>query len=177
VKEENYFVNGSGTSQPQGYLGNATTAAGADVTAGAATLGINPILDTIGTLNRSYYINAKWLVNRQEFNRLLKKQVASSQYQTYVTWDANGQARLLGYPVEFSAEMPVYVASPAVQGAWLFGDFASFAVIGDRGDSNIKIKVLDQVSALNGQTVILGYRRVDQRIILQEAVVQLNTNG
>lgn len=59
----------------------------------------------------------------------------------------------------------------------MFGDFKSFAVIGDRGDSNIRVKVLDQVSALNGQTVILGYRRVDQRILLAEAVVQLNTNG
>jgi HK97 family phage major capsid protein len=79
--------------------------------------------------------------------------------------------------MEFSAEIPLYVASPATNGAVLFGDFASFAVIGDRGDSNIKIKVLDQVAALNGQTVIVGYRRVDQRVVLQEAVYQLNLNG
>jgi HK97 family phage major capsid protein len=177
VKEENYFVNGTGSGQPQGYLGNGTTAVGADVTAGAATLGINPILDTVSTLNRAYYNNAKWLVNRQEFNRLLKKQIALSQYQTFVTFDPDGTARLLGYEVEFSAEMPVFNASPAVNGAWLFGDFNAFAVIGDRGDSNIRVKVLDQVAALNGQTVILGYRRVDQHILLAEAVVQLNTNG
>ena len=177
AKEENYFVNGSGSSQPQGYLTNATTATGVDVTAGAATLAVNPLLDTMSTLNRAYYSKAKWLVNRQEFNRLLKKQLAANQVQTFVTWDADGQARCFGYPVEFSAEMSVYVASPSTQGNWLFGDFASFAVIGDRGDSNIKIKVLDQVAALNGQTVILGYRRVDQRIVLQEAVVQLNTTG
>jgi HK97 family phage major capsid protein len=177
VKEEYYFVNGSGTSQPQGYLGNATTATGADITAGAATLAVNPLLDTLSSLNRAYYSNAKWLVNRQEFNRILKKQLAANQVQTFVTWDANGDARLFGYPVEFSAEMGVYVASPSAQGNWLFGDFNSFAVIGDRGDSNIKIKVLDQVAALNGQTVILGYRRVDQRIVLQEAVVQFNTTG
>jgi hypothetical protein len=79
---------------------------------------------------------------------------------------------LLGYPVLHSYEMPVYTASPSTQGAWLFGDFNSFATIGDRGDSNIKIKVLDQVAALNGQTVILGYRRTDQRVVLQEAVLQ-----
>jgi hypothetical protein len=28
-----------------------------------------------------------------------------------------------------------------------------------------------------GQTVVYGYRRTDQRIILAEAVVQLNTNA
>jgi HK97 family phage major capsid protein len=177
VKEENYFVNGSGTGQPQGYLGNGTTAVGADVTTGAATLNINPLLDTVSTLNRAYYGKAKWLVNRQEFNRLLKKQIAASQYQTFVTFDPNGDARLFGYPVAFSAEVPVYSASPSTQGAWLFGSFSDFAVIGDRGDSNIRVKVLDQIAALNGQTVVLGYRRVDQRILLAEAVVQLNTSA
>ena len=177
VKEENLFVNGTGTGQPQGYLGNGTTATGASITAGAATLGINPIIDTMGSLNRAYYNNASWLVNRQEFNRLLKSQISANQFQTFVTFDPNGAARLFGYNVAFSAEVPVFVASPATTGAWLFGDFKSFATIGDRGDSNIRIKVLDQVAALNGQTVVLGYRRTDQRILLAEAVVQLNTNG
>jgi HK97 family phage major capsid protein len=177
VKEENYFVNGSGTNQPQGYLGNGTAAVGGAITTGAGALSINNIIDTMGTLNRAYYANAKWLVNRQEFNRLLKVQVASSQYQTFVTFDPSGGARLFGYEVAFSAELPIYVASPSTQGAWQFGDFKSFATIGDRGDSNIRIKVLDQVAALNGQTVILGYRRVDQRILLAEAVVQLNTSS
>lgn len=177
VEEEYLFVNGSGSSQPQGYLGNATTATGASITAGAATLGVNPILDTLGSLNAAYYDNASWLVNRQEAIRLYKAQVAASQFQTYFTFDPDGSWRLLGYPMYFSAEMPVYTASPSVQGAWLFGDFNAFAVIGDRGDSNIRVKVLDQVAALNGQTVLLGYRRTDQRVILQEAVMQLNTSA
>jgi HK97 family phage major capsid protein len=177
VKEENLFVNGSGSSQPEGYLGNGTTATGASITSGAATLGINPIIDTMGSLNRAWYNDASWLVNRQEFNRLLKSQIAANQFQTFVTFEPNGNARLFGYPVAFSAEMPVYVASPATSGAWMFGSFKAFATIGDRDDSNIRIKVLDQVAALNGQTVILGYRRTDQRILLAQAAVQLNTNG
>jgi len=177
TEEEYLFINGSGSSQPQGYLGNATTATGASITAGAATLSIDAILDTVGSLNHAYYANASWLVNRQEAIRLYKAQVANNQFQTYFTFDADGSWRLLGYPMAFSSEMPVYVASPEANGAWLFGDFASFAVIGDRGDSNIRIKVLDQVAALNGQTVILGYRRTDQRVVLAEAVVELQTNG
>lgn len=177
VAEETAFISGSGTGQPQGYLGNATTAVGATITAGAGALSINNILDTMGTLNRAYYNNATWLVNRQEAVRLFKAQLAANQYQTFFTFDTDGAWRLLGFPMEFSAALPVYNGSPVTNGAWLFGDFASFAVIGDRGDSSIKIKVLDQVAALNGQTVILGYRRVDQRVILQEAVIQLNTNA
>jgi HK97 family phage major capsid protein len=177
VEEEYLFVNGTGSSQPQGYLGNGTTATGASITAGAATLGINPIIDTMGSLNAAYYNNASWLVNRAEFNRLLKSQIAANQFQTFVTFEPTGKARLFGYPVAFSAEMPTYISSPSTNGGWLFGDFNAFAVIGDRGDSNIRVKVLDQVAALNGQTVILGYRRTDQRVVLAEAVVQLNTNG
>jgi HK97 family phage major capsid protein len=177
VEEEYLFINGTGSSQPLGYLSNATTATGASITSGAASLGINPILDTLGSLNRAYYGNAKWLVNRQEAIRLYKSQVAASQYQTYFQFDPDGTWRLLGFPMEFSAEMPTYVASPSTEGSWLFGDFNAFAVIGDRGDSNIRVKILDQVAALNGQTVILGYRRTDQRVVLQEAVVQFNTTG
>lgn len=177
VKEENYFVSGSGSGQPQGYLGNGLTATGSTITSGAGTLNTSNLLDTMSTLNRAYYANASWLVNRQEFNRVLKAQIASSQFQTFVTFEPNGNARLFGYPVVFSAEMGVFVASPATSGNWLFGDFKSYAVIGDRGDSNIRVKVLDQVAALNGQTVVLGYRRVDQRIRISEAVVQFNTNA
>jgi len=178
TEEEYLFINGTGSGQPQGYLGNATTATGASITAGAAALGINPILDTLGSLNRAYYANAKWLVNRQEALRLFKAQVAASQFQTYITFTGkSGGMQLLGFDVEFSYEMPVYSASPSVNGQWLFGDFNAFAVIGDRGDSNIRIKVLDQVAALNGQTVILGYRRTDQRIVLTEAVVNLQTTS
>lgn len=177
TEEEYLFVNGSGSSQAQGYLGNFTTATGASITAGAATLGINPIIDTMGSLLKNYYANASWLVARPEFNRLLKAQIAASQFQTFIQFDPSGQARLFGYPVAFSYQMPTYAASPAVEGAWLFGDFRAGAVIGDRGDSNIRIKVLDQVAAQAGATVILGYRRTDQRVVLQEACVELLTNG
>jgi len=180
AEEENLFINGTGSSQPQGYLGNASTPTGSNITAGVGSIasgGIKPILETVASLNPNYYPNASFLVHRQEFVRLQEAQLATSQFQTYVTWDANGNARLLGHPVFFSYEMPVYTASPSTDGAWLFGDFRAFATIGDRGDSNIRIKVLDQVAALNGQTVILGYRRTDQRIVLAEAVMELQTDG
>ena len=167
----------TGTGQPQGYLGNGATAIGQSITAGAAAVGIDPIIDTMGSLLKAYYKRAKWLVNRQEFNRLLKAQIAANQFQTFVTFDPAGNARLFGYEVGFSGNMPVFSPSPATNGVWMFGDFGSFAVIGDRGDSNIRIKVLDQIQALQAQTVILGFRRTDQRILVGQAVVELQTNS
>jgi HK97 family phage major capsid protein len=117
------------------------------------------------------------LVNRQEFNRLMEAQLAANQYQTYMTFDSKGGATLLGWPVKFSAEMPVYSTSPSTTGAWLFGSFEDFAIIGDRGGSNLHLKVDPYTGTLSGVTYIVGYRRTDQRVLLTEACVQLNTNG
>lgn len=168
--EEEKFVNGSGTGEPLGYLNGATAFA-------TEALTIDNILDLTGALKQAYYSNASFLLNRQELIRLYKAQIAANQYQTYITYDPNGQCRLLGFPVNFSSAMPVYVASPATTGAVLFGNFGAGWVIGDRGDNNIRIKVLDQVAALNGQTIFLGYRRTDQRCTLQETVQLLTTNA
>lgn len=152
--EENKFINGSGSGEPLGYLNGATSA-------NSASLSIDAVLDLTGDLRQAYYANASFLMHRQTLIALVKAQIAADQFQTFVTWDPSGQARLLGYPVAFSSDMPVYSASPAVSGAIAFGDFKAGWVIGDRGGSAIRAKVLDQVAALNGQTVILGYRRTD----------------
>lgn len=168
--EENVFINGTGSSQPLGYLNGATTFA-------TEALSINNVLDLVASLKHAYYPNATFLFNRAEFHRLYKAQIAASQFQTYITYDANGDARLLGFPVAFSSQMPTYLASPSTSGAVLFGDFSAGWVIGDRGGSAIRAKVLDQVAALNGQTVVIGYRRTDQRCVIQEAVQLLNTSS
>jgi HK97 family phage major capsid protein len=161
--EENKFINGSGTGEPLGYLNGVTAA-------NTAALSTNAVLDLTGYLKQAYYSNASFLMSRQTLIALIKAQVAASQFQTFVTWEANGTARLFGYPVQFSSQMPTYQASPGVNGCILFGDFKAGWVIGDRGGSSIRAKVLDQVSALNGVTVILAYRRTDQRVRIAEAV-------
>ena len=168
--EENVFINGTGTGQPLGYLNGAATA-------NSAALGINSILDLTGDLKQAYYSNASFLMNRQVLIALVKSQIAANQFQNFVTWDDDGSARLLGYPVLFSSAMPTFAASPSTSGAVLFGDFAAGWVIGDRGGSGIQAKVLDQVSAVNGVTIILGYHRTDQRCRIQEAVQLMTVTG
>jgi HK97 family phage major capsid protein len=168
--EENKFINGSGTGEPLGYMNGATAA-------NSASLSINAVLDLTGDLKQAYYSNASFLAHRQTIIALYKAQIAASQFQQFITYDDQGNCRLLGFPVEFSSQMPVYAASPSVSGALLFGDFAAGWVIGDRGGSDIRAKVLDQVAALNGQTVILGYRRTDQRCRIAEAVQAMTITG
>ena len=168
--EESKFINGSGTGEPLGYLNGATAA-------NSAALSINAILDLTAALKQAYYSNASFLMSRSSLIAILKNQIATSQFQTFVTWEAGGAARLFGYPVQFSSQMPTYCASPATNGAILFGDFSQGWVIGDRGTHEISAKVLDQVAALNGQTIILGYRRTDQRCIIQEATQLMTVTG
>jgi HK97 family phage major capsid protein len=168
--EENKFVNGSGSGEPMGIL-NGCTAAFETV-----ALSINAVLDLTGQLNSNYYDNASFLMNRKTGITLKKAQLASNQYQNFFS-SVNGQDYLLGYPIVYSAAMPVYSASPSVTGAIAFGDFRTCATIGDRGGSAVSIKVLDQISALDGVIQVLGYRRTDQRVRVAEAVVQLAING
>lgn len=168
--EEDKFVNGSGTGEPLGYINGATAAT-------SAALSIDAVLDLTGDLRQAYYANASFLAHRQTIIALYKAQIAASQFQQFITYDNEGNCRLLGFPVFFSSQMPVYSASPSVSGKLLFGDFKAGWVIGDRGGSEIRAKILDQVAALNGQTVILGYRRTDQRCRIQEAVQSMTITG
>jgi HK97 family phage major capsid protein len=81
----------------------------------------------------------------------------------------NGQDYLLGYPVEFSDSMPAHDAA-AGQKPIVFGDFKAGYVIGDRGGSGIRVKVLDQPKAAEGITQLLAYRRTDGRVRRSEAL-------
>jgi HK97 family phage major capsid protein len=168
--EESVFVNGSGSGEPEGYLTGATAFE-------TVALSSDSILDLIASVRKDYFAGSSFLLSRSEFHRLYKAQIAADQFQQFVTYDANGAAKLLGFPVFFSSEMPTYVASPSTNGAVLFGNFRAGFCLGDRGDSSIHVKILDQVSAVNGQTVYVCWRRSDQRCVLAEAVSLLTTNG
>jgi HK97 family phage major capsid protein len=171
AKEEDAFVNGvGGPTAPTGYLTAATSS-------GSSALSIDALLDFSSTLRQAYYAGAKWCANRQTIVQLVKAQLAANQYQRFVEYDAKGGCSILGWPCEFSSAMPVYAASPLVDGAILFGDFATGYTLGDRGTSDIRVKMLDQVAALNGQVVLLAYRRSSQVCRIAEAVRVLTITG
>ncbi len=164
--EENLYVNGNGSGQAQGLVGNV----GAGVTEEPDTNGnlvsINATLDVMGTLNAVYHKNASWLMSRPTSIGIRKAQVESNLFNP--VWQRVGQQDFLhGYPVYYSASMPAAArgASPV-----LFGDFKRGYIIGDRGGSGINVKVLDQPKALQGEIVLLAYRRTDGRVRRSEAI-------
>jgi len=167
IYEESKYIGGSGTGEPQGLIGNT----GAGVTAATADssgnlLSIDSTFDVMGLLKSPYHPNASWLMQRATAVELRKAQKQSNLFEPVFVRVGN-QDFLHGYPVVYSSTMPAIAASATPV---LFGDFKQGYVIGDRGGSGINVKVLDQVQALQGQIVLLAYRRSDGRVRRSEAI-------
>jgi len=129
-------------------------------------LSIDSTFDVMGLLKSPYHPNASWLMQRATAVELRKAQKQSNLFEPVFVRVGN-QDFLHGYPVVYSSTMPAIAASATPV---LFGDFKQGYVIGDRGGSGINVKVLDQVQALQGQIVLLAYRRSDGRVRRSEAI-------
>jgi HK97 family phage major capsid protein len=168
ILKEAWFVNGSGSGQAQGLIGNT----GAGVTGVAAVSGSygNPLLDATfdvqGDLNAIYHPNAKFLMARSTSIVMRKAQKQANLFEPVFT-RINGTDYLHGYEVVYSTSMPaVGAASTPV----LFGDFKAGYLIGHRGGSGINVKILDQPKAIQGLLTVLGYQRLDGRVRRSEAI-------
>ena len=166
--EENLYVNGTGTGQAQGLVGN-TGAGVTGVLVGSdnyASELLTATFDVQSALKTAYHENAGWLMSRATATVIKKQQSVSNLFRPVWTRE-NGKDFLHGYPVTFSTAMPAIAASAT---PILFGDFATGYVIGDRGGSGINIKILDQPKAVEGILQLLAYRRTDGRVRRSEAI-------
>jgi HK97 family phage major capsid protein len=169
--EENLYINGTGTGQAQGLVGNCGAGVMEEPDSSGNLVSISGTLDILAKLNAVYHPNASWLMNRATSIIIRKAQTESNLFFPAFSRDASGQDRLHGYPVQYSANMPTAArgSSPI-----LFGDFKRGYVIGDRGGSGINVKVLDQPLATQGQIILLAYRRTDGRVRRSEAIQSYN---
>jgi HK97 family phage major capsid protein len=168
--EENLYINGTGSGQAQGLIGNVGTGITDEPDANGNLVSINATLDVMAALNAVYWPTSSWLMARATSTIIRKAQMQSNLFFPAFT-SVNGQDYLHGRPVEYSAAMPV-----AARGSCpvLFGDFKRGYIIGDRGGSGINVKVLDQPLATQGIIVLLAYRRTDGRVRRSEAIQALN---
>jgi HK97 family phage major capsid protein len=168
--EEGFYVNGTGTGEPQGLIGNVGAGVTEEADSNGNLVSISGTLDLIGSLNEVYHKGASWLMSRATSIIIRKAQVGQNLFEPVWTRE-NGVDYLHGYPVAFSASMPA-----AAHGACpvLFGDFKRGYLIGDRGGSGINVKVLDQPKAAQGLITLLAYRRTDGRVRRSEAIQAYN---
>jgi HK97 family phage major capsid protein len=166
--EENLYINGTGSGQAQGIIGNVGTGFGPqEPDSNGNLVSIAGLLNLVGTLNSVYHPGASFLMQRATSIIIRKAQMESNLFYPAFTRDADGTDRLFGYPVKYATDMPAATRGniPVV-----FGDFKRGYLIGDRGGSGINVKVLDQVQAQNGLLVLLAYRRTDGRVRRSEAL-------
>jgi HK97 family phage major capsid protein len=171
IKEDGYFVTGTGTGQPQGLVGNVGTGTGSAYAVEDTGAYLLDATDEVqSTLRGSYFGNAGWLMNRATGVAVKKAQRQANLFAPVWTRE-NGRDYLHGFPVTYSQNMPnIPTATTAGVTPMLFGSFPDGYVIGDRGGSGTFVKILDQPLALNGQTVLLAYKRVDGRVRSAEAI-------
>lgn len=162
--EESQFINGTGTGEPQGLIGNTGTGVTGVANTGSDLL--DATYDVQASLNAAYHGGASFLMARSTGVALRKAQKQANLFEPVFT-RSNGQDYLHGYPVNYSASMPTMAASATPV---LFGDFNAGYIIGDRGGAGISIKFLDQIKAVSGQLVLLAYRRTDGRVRRSEAI-------
>lgn len=162
--EESQFINGTGSGEPQGLIGN--TGAGVTGVANTGSDLLDSTYDVQASLNAAYHGNASFLMARSTGVALRKAQKQANLFEPVFT-RSGGQDYLHGYPVNYSASMPTMAASATPV---LFGDFNAGYIIGDRGGAGISIKFLDQIRAVSGQLVLLAYRRTDGRVRRSEAI-------
>src|ERR1700677_862977 len=153
--EENLYVNGTGSGEAQGLVGNVGAGVFEEPDANGNLVSISGTLDLVGTLNELYHPGASWLMSRVTSIIIRKAQVQANLFEP--VWTRVGKQNYLhGYPVEFTSYMPTAARGSA---PIIFGDFKRGYVIGDRGGSGINVKVLDQPAATQGQIILLAYRR------------------
>lgn len=165
--EENLYVNGSGSGQAQGLIGNVGAGYGPqELDSNNNAFTVTGVLNTIGTLNEVYHANASWLMARPTSVVIRKAQAQANLFFPALT-SVGGQDYLFGYPVNYSAYVP---SASRGNTCALFGDFKRGYIIGDRGGSGINVKVLDQPLASQGLIQLLAYRRTDGRVRRSEAI-------
>jgi HK97 family phage major capsid protein len=171
IAEDGFFVTVTGTGQPQGLIGNTGTGTASPyLVEGTGSYLLNATDDILGTLKGSYFPNAAWLMSRATAVAIRKAQRQANLFAASWTREG-GRDYLHGFPVSYSAAMPaIPTATSAGVVPILFGSFQDGYVIGDRGGAGTFVKILDQVLATAGQTILLGYKRVDGRVRRSEAI-------
>jgi len=140
------FVSGDGIDKPKGYLTYDSATNGTEVWGqfGHITTGVdgdfaaaNPadaVVDLVYALGAQYRANATFVMNSKTAGAVRKMKDADGRFLWSDGLAAGEPARLMGYPVLISEDMPdIATWAPAIA----FGDFGSGYTIAERPDLRI----------------------------------------
>lgn len=153
------FATGTGVGQPQGIVNGASTV----MSTGAFSA--DNIIKIYHALPYAYRQKAVWLANDAVIQIIRSLKETTNQYLWQPGLQAGQPDMLLGRPVYTLNTMTDSTASGSK--CLVFGDLSYFWIV-DFGAQ--AVRRLDELYAANGQVGFRAYRRVDSRVMLDEAV-------
>ena len=155
AKEEDAFLNGTGTGEPLGLIPTLAADSDATITTAGASVAADDIINLCYSLARPYRKNACWLMSDSTLAAIRKLKDDTKNFLWQAGLSAAEPSTLLGYPVYTSGFMPTTASGKIPV---LFGDFSKF-IIGQRGE--MIFKPLRELHALQDLTSFLLIERVD----------------
>lgn len=168
-KEETYWANGAGTTEPYGLTESAT--AGTDTAANSA-IAANDVVNWYYDCPQAYRGRASWIFADATIARIRKitNAVTTSGALNYV-WvpGLGGQPdTLMGRPIYASAGMPAFAAGATVG---VFGDISEYRIV----EFGNPMMIRDPYTvATYGQVRFVGHRLIDAALPVAEAIIACN---
>jgi len=162
LQEDNELINGDGTGtygseagllNQLGAAGKTTQGAG---DTGWSTLLVGDFHTAVGLLPEKYHYAASWLMRRNFYSTIIEPLKFAAGGNTAVDLENGTRPSFLGYPINFSDQMPVDAAAGC---ASLFGSFQDSVIIGDR--SMLTISSSEDFAFDEDVTTVKGTDRYD----------------
>tara|TARA_X000001382_G_scaffold119061_1_gene99592 strand:- start:192 stop:1403 length:1212 start_codon:yes stop_codon:yes gene_type:complete len=160
------FVSGNGVGKPLGFTDSTAGVASTNSGSGSA-LTANGILDLVYAIKSDYLGNARFVMNRTTFAKLLQLEDGEGQKIFHVGLNlVNGApSTIAGHPYTLATDMPDIGGSAK---PIAFGDFSKAYTIVDRVNLSVMRDPYSQ--ATSGNIRYVARRRVGGTVVLPEAI-------
>lgn len=159
-----HFTTGTGTGQPLGIV-NAVNTINLPAGGGEASLTFDVIKDLVYAVNRDYRVRPRTAFMFHDTVEKLIYQLSVGSADARALWQpgfADGVPdRVLGYRYQVNNDMPTdFTVGASKPSIMLFGDWEHYII---RDIAPMMMMRLDEINAINGQVVFLGWARFDGR--------------
>lgn len=167
------FVSGSGVGQPLGFT-DASAGVSSTNSGDNSALTANGLYDLVYAIKSEYLGNARFVMNRTTFSKVLQLEDGAGQKVFHVGLNlvSGAPSTIAGFPYVLATDMPD-VAGSAKPIA--FGDFSRAYTVVDRVNLSIMRDPYSQ--ATSGNIRYVARRRVGGQVVLAEAIQLQNISA
>jgi len=167
------FVSGSGVGQPLGFT-DASAGVSSTNSGDSSALTANGLYDLVYAIKSEYLGNARFVMNRTTFSKVLQLEDTAGQKVFHVGLNlvSGAPSTIAGFPYVLATDMPD-VAGSAKPIA--FGDFSRAYTVVDRVNLSIMRDPYSQ--ATSGNIRYVARRRVGGQVVLAEAIQLQNISA